>query len=326
MLKKVYKIILVLAVAALIAGGVCFYSRQISDFTEPALVKINYLLRRQLAQLYPACSKPIEYSLGEIDSRFNLSDEEIIKATAEAAAIWSQPFGRTLLSYATSGELKINFIYDERQQMTDQLKELGFIVDDDKKTYENLKSQYETLNQEYFSQKAQLERQIAAYERELKDFNAEVAKWNKRGGAPAAEYERLKQTEKDLESKRQQVNTLTAETNKLVDELNALVRKLNQLITKLNLNVNEYNNVGGQVGEQFEAGLYSQSATGTSVTVFEFNDRQELIRLLAHEFGHALGLDHTSSSDDIMYYLNESKNAAATAADLAALQAKCEAK
>lgn len=312
--------------AVLIIGQVYFYYRPLTDFAEPTLVKINYLLRRQFARLYPACSRPIEYSLGDIDPRFKLSNKEVIAATAEAAAIWSQPFGRALFAYATSGALTINFTYDERQQTTDELKYQGLIVADSKETYENLKSQYETMNRQYLAQKAQMEQQAAVYESKLADFNAEVDKWNKHGGAPASEYKRLKQTEVDLEAERREVNSLTAEVNKLGDEVNIIIRKLNQLISGLNLNVKKYNNIGGPVGKQFEAGLYNQTATSTSITVFEFNDHQELVRLLAHELGHALGLDHSSSSDDIMYYLNESKNATATVADLAALKAKCEVK
>ena len=153
-----------------------------------------------------------------------------------------------------------------------------------------------------------------------------MAKWNQRGGAPASEYDRLKQTEAALEQQRQQVNALTSQVNKMVDELNTMVRKLNQLIAKLNLNVNKYNDIGDQTGEQFEAGIYNQSSTSTSISVYEFNNHQELVRLLAHELGHALGLDHTSNTEDIMYYLNISKNATPTSADLSALNAKCSSK
>jgi methyl-accepting chemotaxis protein len=324
--KKTKKAVLYLILAGLIAGLVYYFFQPLADFSQPVILKLNTAIERQLAALSPACHQPIYYSLGEIDSRFNLSREEIIKVTAEAAGLWSQPFGQTLFAYATSGELKINFIYDYRQQTSDQLKDLGVIVDDDKKTYDNLKVEFDTLNQQYLEKKSQLQRQITDYEKKLKAFNAEVAKWNQRGGAPAAEYGRLKQTEAALEQQRQQVNALTSQANKMADELNLMARKLNQLITKLNLNVNKYNNVGGQTGEQFEAGVYTQNATSTSISVYEFNDRQELVRLLAHELGHALGLDHSSSSDDIMYYLNISKNATPTPADLAALKAKCEAK
>ena len=326
MIKKTIKIILYFILAGLVAGLFYYYSQPIADFAQPAIIQLNTAIKRQLATLSPACQKPIYYSLGEIDSRFNLSDGEIIEAAAEAADIWSRPFGHELFAYATSGDLKMNFIYDYRQQTSDQLKDLGVIVEDDKKTYENLKVEYETLNKRYLEKKSQSQRQAADYEKKLKAFNAEVAKWNKLGGAPAADYDRLKQTEIALEQQRQQVNALAAQTNKMVDELNALVRKLNQLIAKLNLNVNKYNDIGDQTGEQFEAGVYNQNATGTSINVYEFNNRQELVRLLAHELGHALGLNHTSSSDDIMYYLNISKNSIPTPADLAALRTKCQAK
>lgn len=326
MVKKNFKLFLLLLAAIIISGFFYLYSNQISDFASPAIVKINTLIRRQIAQLYPACSKPILYSLGVIDPRFRLTREEIVRAAAEAGNIWSQPFGQALFAYATTGELKINFVYDIRQQTTDQLKELGVIVGDDRKTYDNLKAKRDLLNDQYWQQNVALRKQAAAYQDNLKSYNAEVAKWNKRGGAPAEVYSQLEAAQKALDDERLRVNAATADLNRMIDEFNTVGRALNKLADQLNLNVGKYNDIGDQTGEQFEAGVYDKTATSTSINVFEFNDRQELVRLLAHELGHALGLDHTSSSEDIMYYLNESKNSTATAADLAALRARCEKK
>ena len=199
-MKRNLKFLFFLVLVGLIAGLAYYFSQPLADFSQPIIVQINTALTRELATLFPACRKPVYYSLGEIDPRFNLTPDEIIKDTAEAANIWSQAFGHTLFAYASSGPLKINFVYDYRQQTTDQLKELGFIVDDDKKTYENLKAGYDTLNGQYLEKKSQLQAQAADYEKKLKAFNTEVAKWNKRGGAPAAEYDRLKQTEAALKN------------------------------------------------------------------------------------------------------------------------------
>jgi len=326
MAKKIVKIFLSLILAGLIAGLFYYFFQPIADFSEPVIIKISSLANRRLESLAPACQKPIYYSLGEIDSRFNITREDAIEAVAEAGDIWSQPFGQALFAYAASGPLKINFIYDYRQETSDQLKELGVIVDDDKKTYANLKLQYEQLNKQYLEKKSQLRQQGADYEKKLQAFNAEAASWNGRGGAPDADYQRLKKTDAALEQQRQQVNTLTLQVNKMVDQLNTLVRKLNQLIAKLNLNVNKYNSIGGQTGEQFEAGVYNQNSTGTFINVYEFGSHQELVRLLAHELGHALGLNHSSNTEDIMYYLNISQNSTPTPADISALDAKCSRK
>ena len=79
MIKKTIKIILYFILAGLVAGLFYYYSQPIADFAQPAIIQLNTAIKRQLATLSPACQKPIYYSLGEIDSRFNLSDGEIIE-------------------------------------------------------------------------------------------------------------------------------------------------------------------------------------------------------------------------------------------------------
>ena len=61
------------------------------------------------------CSTPLGWKLGYLDPAFNLSEAEATAAIEQAAQMWNQAFGRTLLQQDAQG-FSIDFRYDERQQ------------------------------------------------------------------------------------------------------------------------------------------------------------------------------------------------------------------
>jgi predicted Zn-dependent protease len=59
------------------------------------------------------------------------------------------------------------------------------------------------------------------------------------------------------------------------------------------------------------------------MTIYAFGSTQDLVATLAHEFGHAFGVEHTATEDSIMYHSLSTQQQMLTAIDIEALQAKC---
>lgn len=312
-MKRLYKIIRFTAAAALLGGLIFYFEKDINS-------AITDLSRR----LQP-CAKPLEYSLGDFDGRFGLSREDFLKAADQAAKIWQEPVNKNLFNYAAGGALKINLIYDSRQAATDKLKRLGFNIHNDRATYETLKNKYDAFDKIYRAQKTELDDMIKYYEERKADYEAEVKAANKRGVSPE-EYAILEQERKDLNDLAESIGRKQAALNKTIDDLNALASVINRLIRQLNLSVGDYNAIGAGAAGEFQEGQYVRDASGERINVYQFDDRTALIRVLAHEFGHALGLGHLDNPEAIMYRLNESGNDKITADDLAALKLACKIK
>jgi hypothetical protein len=255
----------------------------------------------------PPCTHPIPYVLGTFDPKFNISKTYFLSALADAEAIWEKPKGdykgRNLFVYSPGdtsyGVLKINLVYDYRQEATSKLSSLGIVVENNQASYDALKAKFTVLK--------------ADYESELKSYNAQVLAFNQGDRRNQTEFDQLQAEQKDLSAKE--------------DEVNALVVSINSLVDSLNLSVDKFNTTSSSRGESFEEGVYSTNGADVNeINIYEFSSRAKLVRVLAHELGHALGLGHVADPKAIMYEKNQSGNGTLTPDDLAALKAKCEIK
>ncbi len=285
--------------------------------------KTSYVFQEFQNKIQP-CENPITYSIENIDSRFGLAEEKLINVIKEAEKIWESPIGKELFEYSPKGRLKINLVYDYRQEATDALKKIGVRLNNDQASYDALKSKYESLIVFYNEKRAELETMIKTYNAKKAELENDINYWNSRGGAPRQEYILLEQRKAELNNQLTAINQAEDSLNELVNTIKSTELILNKLIATLNLQVKKYNTVVTSTGKEFNEGEYAKDADGTAINIFQFNGENQLLRVLAHEFGHALGLDHIDNPKAIMYYLNEGMNQKLTTDDLSALKSACK--
>jgi len=234
------------------------------------------------------CAHPISYTIGAVDTRFGIGNTVVLTETKAAAAIWNKAAGKTVLVYDPKAKMKINFVYDEREATAKFGVQIAQRQDEEN------------------AARATLDVSQAQYLTAQTAYNQKVNAINARGGATKSEAAAL-----DAER---------ASLNALADSINRKVAIFNASIAALNAVVNEYNKTAGHT---FEEGNYVRDSSGVRINIFEFVGTIQLERVLTHEFGHAIGLDHNADPKSIMFSRNESGNLVPTASDLFSLRAIC---
>ncbi len=222
---------------------------------------------------------PVKYSIGQIDSRFNISQDEMTRLSEDAANRWNWALDKDVLIYDPNAPFKINLVYDQRQANLEKLR--------------TEVSGLNLANTSISSTKEQLEDMIEEFERDLEKHNRDVAYWNNIGGAPRGTYQMLQKKKLELENR--QNNLIQA-----IQLLNSNIQTYNRDLSSLK---NELKENEGKVEAQ---GSYKRSEK--KIDIFMFGNQNELRLVLMHEFGHALGAEHTDDPASIMYRLIGKQN------------------
>lgn len=226
---------------------------------------------------YSPCYETKKYRIGSIDSRFGISQAELLEDLKEASSVWNKTYGGELLAFDEKAKLIVNLVYDKRQELNSRIDEL----DKDLKERKN----------EIDPKLAEYNRKSEEFNKKLEAFNTEVRKWNSEGGAPQDVYDKLIKEQESLKAEAEELNKLAKQLGQSTNEYNKNVDMLNQTV----------NNFGQVISGKPEEGLYEQDGQKETITIYIHNTKQELIHTLAHEFGHALGLPHVEGTDSIMH-------------------------
>jgi hypothetical protein len=213
-------------------------------------------------------------------------------------------------------------IYDQRQAAVDKLKALGLRTDRTAAAYDSLKARYDQISARLEPRRKDLEARAAAYKAGEAEYNSVVGEYNRIGSATPAQKRIFGTVRAKLAAEYAGMKRLESAVNADIDTLNALATAINQLIVDLNMEVKQYNRTGSVLGV-YEEGVYRVADGRRSIEIYKFHDRDQLVLLLAHEMGHALGMEHVADPEALMSALNRGKNLELLPADLAELDRAC---
>jgi hypothetical protein len=279
------------------------------------LILAVFHFRRSAQPLYP-----ITYRIGSVDERFGLTRRDFEEAVNQAAVLWGEPLSRQLFREDSQGQIEVNLVYDYRQEITDRLKKIDDKLDGSKSSFESLDTRLSSLKMEYDQKNASLSGEVSVYQGRLSALNGEIQGWNRRVGIPESIRLRLTQEKEDLNRLQETLLVRQKELRSLGETINWLVAKANETAAGHNLDLQERRNTGNALGREFCEGLYEARQGRQTITIYQFDDESRLVRVLAHEFGHALGLSHSQREDAVMYRLIKSKVPELTPDDVAALK------
>lgn len=271
-------------------------------------MKISYILIGLFALTIPftiwytdtaaQCPVPLSYRLGTIDESFSLSPAEAKADIAAAVQIWEESVDRELFVYDETADFTVNFVFDQRQESLNQEQSERQGLDQTRDQNDAVLEQVELLQTQYDDLAQTYKANVAQYEQNLAAYNTDVNTYNDRGGAPPETFSDLETERVRLTQVADNLSVTAQRLNTLVSEINELSERGNQLINDYNREVHIYNEEFG-FAREFTQGDFQ----GDKINIYTFTNQNELINVLTHEFGHALGIGHVETSGSVMYYL-----------------------
>jgi hypothetical protein len=248
---------------------------------------------------------PLRWRIGNVNPRFNLSEDKVRRLTEGVIRVWEEAAGQRLFVYDPKAGFPVNLVFDHRQERELAAQRARARVNALSNSLEEAERAVATLRDSFLARREALSNATRTYNSRLADYNRRVGEWNRRGGASSevinsldAERNWLSRELSRLRAEEQSVDELRSEANAKVQEYNELLQRNQSAIAQYNQQFGKTTSV--KLGECVRT---TQSVK--SVTVFCFRDERQLAFVLAHELGHAIGLLHVPGQNSIMVAVEE---------------------
>jgi len=249
----------------------------------------------------------LHWRLGAIDPRFNLTTAEVREAVTRATNVWNQAGCRQLFRNDDSDGFPISFVYDERQAKMNSDKAAKQNIAAYKQKLADSRLKLQAADEELQSAKDHLEHEDRDHAGRVDQYNDRVNIVNAAGGATEELARSLDEEKSDLAAEKASLDTEAEKANQLLESRNELADEHNQLVQAYNAVVTAYNANLGQDNE--ELGVCERvDGRAKQIEVFAFKDMDDLERTLAHELGHAIGLQHVKGDGSIMSAVRRAKD------------------
>jgi hypothetical protein len=255
------------------------------------------------------CEEPVAYHVNQLDGEFKLKQSELEQALDDAEAVWEYASGLNLFERSDSQGIAVQLIFDERQNETIREQESRTSLEGQETGIDQKSGEYDVAYQQFKAAEY-------SYKQRLERYNQRVSSVNRQGGASQSQYRELQAEQRALDSLRQ-------ELNEMVGRVNTLAAVIEGEVVDYNIEVASYNE--SYTGKrQFDQGYYS---TDGEIVIYQYDSYDDLVLVLAHEFGHALGMDHVGDPMAIMnafLTMQDTDNIMPSDSDLVELDNTCK--
>ena len=258
------------------------------------------------------CTTAKTWSIVSVDPRFGVPTSSLVSYAKEASNVWNTAYRTNdVLGYKEKdGTIGISLVFDERQRTTLQNERLKQTIEEERGELNDIKETIGSLREEYDTLEKEIRTRTASYNSRLSKQASEVSYWNARGGAPTDVYQRLEREQSSLETERLSLNSKITRFNTLAEKIRQYAKDHNEVVSTINEKISTLNE---NALREFEEGTYDPNTR--TITIYEFGSTEALKRVLAHELGHALGLNHVDDKESIMYPVNQGKTLLLSQAD-----------
>lgn len=253
------------------------------------------------------CNLPRTYQLGDIDKRFDISRQQLSNILTSVEDIWENSLNHEILRYDPDGEIVVHLVYSDQQELIDAEQRASKQIATKRAQSNEAEKKYKGIRYEFDEKHRELEKVTNRY-KELIDV------YNKKGKQFTEDSKLSPEEEKELNERQQQIEQVESERDSLLKVVQELQRKVNNQSDHVNQIIEQENRLIEKYNQQFsgkrkfDQGHYIRNNDGERINIYQFSSKNELKVVLAHEFGHSLGLNHGDNPESIMYHLMNKQN------------------